>query len=250
MDRSPRLLSFCVMVTCLIGAARCSNPDKSNCCPEIDPFPLTQPPNGTSCFQLDNVFRYMCIKGYLRKVGTSSLIKCKQENSVLRWTKPTLQCIPDPKITTTTPPKTKTTESTTDIPTTTATASTSLQMTPSVSTSASVTAETHSTEPTSSGLQDTSNHSQVGETRTTATDWTTSASTTTQPSSGTNCSRSDEKDPNSMTTVGISCASLVVVCALIGIIFLCYKRRSKHKIPLHTAEEQVPMNHVPSAPGL
>ncbi|XP_038595265.1 interleukin-15 receptor subunit alpha isoform X12 [Micropterus salmoides] len=209
MDRSPRLLSFCVMVTCLIGAARCSNPDKSNCCPEIDPFPLTQPPNGTSCFQLDNVFRYMCIKGYLRKVGTSSLIKCKQENSVLRWTKPTLQCIPDPKITTTTPPKTKTTESTTDIPTTTA-----------------------------------------SETRTTATDWTTSASTTTQPSSGTNCSRSDEKDPNSMTTVGISCASLVVVCALIGIIFLCYKRRSKHKIPLHTAEEQVPMNHVPSAPGL
>lgn len=34
---------------------------------------------------------------------------------------------------------------------------------------------------------------KVGETRTTATDWTTSASTTTQPSSGTNCSRSDEK---------------------------------------------------------
>ncbi|XP_045928539.1 interleukin-15 receptor subunit alpha-like isoform X3 [Micropterus dolomieu] len=250
MDLSPCLLSFCVMVTCLIGAARCSNPDKSNCCPEIDPFPLTEPPPGTSCFQLDNFFRYTCIKGYLRKVGTSSLIKCKQENSVLHWTKPTLQCIPDPTITTTTPPKTKTTESTTDIPTTTATAaSTSLQMTPSVSTSASVTAETHSTEPTSSGLQDTSNHSQ-GETRTTATDWTTSASTTTQPSnSGTNCSRS-ENDPNSMTTVGITCASLVVVCALIGIIFLCYKRRSKHKIPLHTAEEQVPMNHVPSAPGL
>ncbi|XP_045928540.1 interleukin-15 receptor subunit alpha-like isoform X4 [Micropterus dolomieu] len=240
MDLSPCLLSFCVMVTCLIGAARCSNPDKSNCCPEIDPFPLTEPPPGTSCFQLDNFFRYTCIKGYLRKVGTSSLIKCKQENSVLHWTKPTLQCIPDPTITTTTPPKTKTT----------AAASTSLQMTPSVSTSASVTAETHSTEPTSSGLQDTSNHSQVGETRTTATDWTTSASTTTQPSnSGTNCSRS-ENDPNSMTTVGITCASLVVVCALIGIIFLCYKRRSKHKIPLHTAEEQVPMNHVPSAPGL
>ncbi|XP_045928541.1 interleukin-15 receptor subunit alpha-like isoform X5 [Micropterus dolomieu] len=239
MDLSPCLLSFCVMVTCLIGAARCSNPDKSNCCPEIDPFPLTEPPPGTSCFQLDNFFRYTCIKGYLRKVGTSSLIKCKQENSVLHWTKPTLQCIPDPTITTTTPPKTKTTA-----------ASTSLQMTPSVSTSASVTAETHSTEPTSSGLQDTSNHSQVGETRTTATDWTTSASTTTQPSnSGTNCSRS-ENDPNSMTTVGITCASLVVVCALIGIIFLCYKRRSKHKIPLHTAEEQVPMNHVPSAPGL
>ncbi|XP_045928543.1 interleukin-15 receptor subunit alpha-like isoform X7 [Micropterus dolomieu] len=209
MDLSPCLLSFCVMVTCLIGAARCSNPDKSNCCPEIDPFPLTEPPPGTSCFQLDNFFRYTCIKGYLRKVGTSSLIKCKQENSVLHWTKPTLQCIPDPTITTTTPPKTKTTESTTDIPTTTA-----------------------------------------SETRTTATDWTTSASTTTQPSnSGTNCSRS-ENDPNSMTTVGITCASLVVVCALIGIIFLCYKRRSKHKIPLHTAEEQVPMNHVPSAPGL
>ncbi|XP_029318005.1 interleukin-15 receptor subunit alpha isoform X3 [Cottoperca gobio] len=39
----------------------------------------------------------------------------------------------------------------------------------------------------------------------------------------------------------IGCASLVIVCALMGISFFCYRRRS-NETPPQAADEQIPMN--------
>ncbi|XP_070785055.1 interleukin-15 receptor subunit alpha [Enoplosus armatus] len=250
MDLGPPLFSVCVMMTCLLGAARCSNGDQINClCSEIRQLPLTEPPPGT-CFQ--STFRYTCIEGHVRKVGTSNLIKCKEIKGVPEWTTPTLQCITDPKRTTTQPPKTTVTEGHTDIPldfilaTTVTAASTSLQMTQNISISASVAAETDSAEPSSPGLQGLSSHSQVDVvTETRATEPTTSTSTTAEPS---NNGRVSDLKLDSKTTAMITGASLLV-CALIGIGILCYRRRLKISIPPYTTEEALPMNRVPSAPA-
>ncbi|XP_031161977.1 interleukin-15 receptor subunit alpha isoform X7 [Sander lucioperca] len=101
MDLGSSLFS----VICLLGAALCSNGDNITCpCPNIPSFDLTEPPLET-CFQINSTFRYKCIGGYVRKVGTSTLIKCKVEDGSPKWSTPTLVCIADPKRTTTQPPK-------------------------------------------------------------------------------------------------------------------------------------------------
>ncbi|XP_006806544.1 interleukin-15 receptor subunit alpha isoform X3 [Neolamprologus brichardi] len=104
----------CVMIVCW---PQLSSSDNSCPCPEIPKLNLTNLPQ-QGCFQIDARFRYKCMDGYLRKAGTSNLIKC--ENPGAQWSKPSLVCIPDPRITTTQPPKatsttTATTESHTDI---------------------------------------------------------------------------------------------------------------------------------------
>ncbi|XP_012779474.1 interleukin-15 receptor subunit alpha isoform X7 [Maylandia zebra] len=102
----------CVMIVCW---SQLSSSDNSCPCPEIPKLNLTNLPQ-QGCFKIDDRFRYKCMDGYLRKAGTSALIKC--ENPGAQWSKPSLVCIPDPRITTTQPPKatsTTTTESHTDI---------------------------------------------------------------------------------------------------------------------------------------
>ncbi|XP_040005116.1 interleukin-15 receptor subunit alpha [Xiphias gladius] len=230
MDLCSLSFSVCVMIVCLLGAAHCSNSDNSNCpCSEIAPIPLTKPPPET-CFK--STFRYTCEDGYVRKVGTSSLIKCKQNNGVLQWTKPSLNCIPDPKRTTTQPPESTVTKGVTDIPqdfniTTTITpASTSLQLTQSGSISASGATETNRAEPTSPGVQ--SAHSQDFVKETKATDRTTSTSTTIEPfdnrTVNPHVSNSTEHILGKTTAVVIICVSLVIICVFIGISYLCYRR--------------------------
>ncbi|XP_076732369.1 interleukin-15 receptor subunit alpha isoform X4 [Maylandia zebra] len=105
----------CVMIVCW---SQLSSSDNSCPCPEIPKLNLTNLPQ-QGCFKIDDRFRYKCMDGYLRKAGTSALIKC--ENPGAQWSKPSLVCIPDPRITTTQPPKATST-------TTTATASTAQMM--------------------------------------------------------------------------------------------------------------------------
>ncbi|XP_039892495.1 interleukin-15 receptor subunit alpha isoform X13 [Simochromis diagramma] len=107
----------CVMIVCW---SQLSSSDNSCPCPEIPKLNLTNLPQ-QGCYKIDDHFRYKCMDGYLRKAGTSNLIKC--ENPGAQWSKPSLVCIPDPRITTTQPPKATSTTTTT-----TATASTAQMM--------------------------------------------------------------------------------------------------------------------------
>ncbi|XP_034528941.1 interleukin-15 receptor subunit alpha isoform X5 [Notolabrus celidotus] len=122
------LYSLCIVMICAPGPAQGSTGDQTRCpCPDIPTRPLTEPPNGTCLTK----FRYVCIHGYVRKAGTSNLIKCNgaDGDSQGTWSTPSLECIPDPRITTTpqTPGQAETTYfvtqtagvKTTPIPTTT-----------------------------------------------------------------------------------------------------------------------------------
>lgn len=61
--------------------------DRSSCpCANITLVPLTNPPPEVC----SSTFRYTCIDGYKRKVGSSNLIKCKDDG---QWSAPKLICI-------------------------------------------------------------------------------------------------------------------------------------------------------------
>ncbi|XP_078021071.1 interleukin-15 receptor subunit alpha isoform X15 [Epinephelus lanceolatus] len=83
-----------------------------------------------------------------------------------------------------------------------------------------------------------------GRTETQTTQQTSSTSTTTEPSNS-ESNLQIARNLGSTTTALIGCASLVIVCALIGISFFCYRRRLKNDIPPQTAEERIPMNCAP-----
>ncbi|XP_026218556.1 serine-rich adhesin for platelets isoform X7 [Anabas testudineus] len=192
MDLGSLYVSVSVIMACLLGAARTSPNDNNKCCPKIAGRDLTKDPP-EDCFKVDGRFRYACKEGFVRKAGTSDLIKCSESNGSLRWTSASLQCIPDPKRTKPQPPQSTVTtgynhippdvtsiSSTTNEPKTTTqllkstvttgyshippdvtttgisstiTASTSLQMTHSASISDSAITQTNSAEPTSSSQQ-------------------------------------------------------------------------------------------------
>nr|QSV51795.1 interleukin-15 receptor subunit alpha [Trachidermus fasciatus] len=210
------LLLVCAMLICVLGAARCSS-DNICPCPEIPERNDTQPAE-IKCFQIGETFRYKCKEHNLRKAGTSNFIKCKQiGNTPPQWVPSNinLECIADPRRTTTQAPESTVT-----------TAPSGTQMTQSLSTP-SVSAEPERAEPTSPGLQAQSGHSHAGNKEdVTETEQTTPTLTATR-------------------TAVIVCVSVVIVCALIGIGIFCYKRRSKSDNPQQTPEEQFPLK-VPS----
>lgn len=61
-------------------------------CTTIPPADFTEP-KLDPCFKVGDAFRYTCIDGYVRKAGTSNLIRCKQSNGVAFWTTANLVCI-------------------------------------------------------------------------------------------------------------------------------------------------------------
>lgn len=77
------LMSFSIV--CISLSGQCA-------CPEIPRRSLTLPPEGKNCFNVSDRYRYTCIPGYVRKAGTSNLIKC---NNHSQWTttKFPLECI-------------------------------------------------------------------------------------------------------------------------------------------------------------
>ncbi|XP_031732741.1 interleukin-15 receptor subunit alpha isoform X7 [Anarrhichthys ocellatus] len=204
------LFSVCVLTICLLGTARCSN-DKIHCpCLEVPKRNLTLLATDT-CFQINQTFRYKCKGGTVRKVGTSGLIKCTQtDNGTAHWVPSniSLKCIPDPSRTTTQPPESTATKAHTDIP--------------HVSTIATTV---------------TGKEQDVRKTK--ATHRTTVTSTTAEPSN--NGAHDAHVFPPAAHTV-IGCASVVIVCALIGIGFYCYRRRSNSDEPPQMPEESIPMN--------
>ncbi|KAM7377974.1 hypothetical protein PAMA_013063 [Pampus argenteus] len=242
------LLSVCVKMVCLLGAACFSTSDVCPC-PEVPTHPLTKPPP-QKCYQIGDSLRYDCIDGYVRKAGTSNLIKCKRNSpGAAEWTKRMLSCIPDPKRTTTQPPNTTVT-----------TPSTSQQIDRSGGVSASVTTKPGSTEPTLSGpgQRSLSNHTQgrtlvhksAGVTR--AATWTTSNSTLSAITVVNNSSLIHEPiiEFKKTTAAVMAVVSVVIICAVIGI-FLSYNKWKKrvNSMPPNEAEETIPMNYVPSGPA-
>uniref|UniRef100_A0AAZ3PYU9 Sushi domain-containing protein n=1 Tax=Oncorhynchus tshawytscha TaxID=74940 RepID=A0AAZ3PYU9_ONCTS len=65
----------------------------SDVCPPLSHWKLTKPLNTRDSYQENESLRYQCVDGYVRKAGTSNLIKCKRIGQVLQWTLPTLICI-------------------------------------------------------------------------------------------------------------------------------------------------------------
>ncbi|XP_029318004.1 interleukin-15 receptor subunit alpha isoform X2 [Cottoperca gobio] len=225
----PRASSgFCFMMVCLLWTARASSHEKRSCpCPGIPQMPETEPPP-ENCFKINMTFRYKCTDGYVRKVGTSNLIRCKPDNGYAHWVPnpPTLKCISDPSRPTAAPPLSSETKGHTYLPQdstiSTTDTSSSLQMTRTSSPSASETAEPTLTDYIRGNVD-------------ALTQWTTTS--TTEPPN--NVHPLVLQSTTSRLVIG--CASLVIVCALMGISFFCYRRRS-NETPPQAADEQIPMN--------
>ncbi|XP_030004893.1 interleukin-15 receptor subunit alpha isoform X6 [Sphaeramia orbicularis] len=287
MDSGSLPVRWCVkpsfIMVCLLWTVRCSYGDKNNCpCPEIPHLELTEPPT-RGCYNISNTFRYKCIDGYVRKAGTSNLVKCKEDQGSVAWTTPKLACIPDPQRITTPSNTPETAPSSTE------------QMTQSTTISASVSAQTDNMELTSPGLQVPSDYTQAepvrtstqppNSTETTApptvqrtqsatisaslaaetgrveqtspgfqvlsdpTQETRGADQTTKPSILSNTDNSTAAHSHSTSAVVTNVMSAVVagviIILLIGIGSFFYRRRTR-KIPLHTSDELVPMNTIGS----
>ncbi|MED6294622.1 hypothetical protein CHARACLAT_022999, partial [Characodon lateralis] len=191
-------------------------------CPKIPKIKFTLPEE--HIFQINERYRYQCIKGYVRKAGTSNLIKCEKKSSVLQWTISHLTCIPDPKFT---PQPPNSTGITTQAPNQPGT-SISLQ---SVRTSTSEATISHNMEQSTSGTGNT-----------TTLQPSTIQSSTHSPSNHNNktISFSESFTEADAKTVGISLSVVILLFAISGIIFLLYQRRNR-PIPTQDAEEMEPM---------
>ncbi|XP_010780959.1 interleukin-15 receptor subunit alpha isoform X3 [Notothenia coriiceps] len=220
----------CLAVLCLLGAAEISSIENNTCCPDIPQANNTKPPE-VPCFQINSKFRYKCIYGYVRKSGTSNLLKCNGTAFIYTpSTKEKFECILNPN-NITAPPKS------------TATTSRSLQTSQSIQPSAPLSAETTSSSTFSSLAPPGSSQGAVDSMPgTEASKSHGTLSTTTEASN--NGTIIPGMLSSSAPRIVIGCVSLVIFCALVGISFFFYKRRSKNEIP-HRTDEQIPMKMDP-----
>ncbi|CAL1568721.1 unnamed protein product [Knipowitschia caucasica] len=88
-----RVVKLIFLVVYLLLGYSCSSGTATICpCGEIPQWNQTKP-STTNCSKVNYVFRYTCIDGYVRKAGTSNLIRCTTE---MKWSSPSLKCIENP----------------------------------------------------------------------------------------------------------------------------------------------------------
>ncbi|KAM9705384.1 interleukin-15 receptor subunit alpha isoform 2-T2 [Menidia menidia] len=214
MNRKCTPSFFILIFVYLLGSARVWSVGGCEC-PEIPHRNLTQPPP-KNCFNTTDWFRYSCCEGYVRKAGTSNLIKCKKDKDVVYWTPSSLECIPHPH-------KTQlekrlmeaclsllaTTSPTGDPPAQTTEGKHRVQVTPQ--------AAKNDTSPT--------------------------PSTRLPPNLSTGILSAPEYSQGAkVTTVCVSLAAVIIVCSLIGLSFYLCKRRAGRNRPQQREGEMEPMN--------
>ncbi|XP_029969188.1 interleukin-15 receptor subunit alpha isoform X3 [Salarias fasciatus] len=217
--------------------------DESHCpCPKIPPWPLTEDPP-EKCHQISDTFRYTCLVGYVRKAGTSNLIKCELKNKVGQWQNSTLQCIDDPKrpkLPTT--PQSTTPKNLSDNP-----QDTTMTSTAKSSTSVYMKQSTVSQEGKTGDKVDDKAHDAV-----TPTPGKIRKAETTTTRNGTSNPYADPTAAHSAGTQAAAIVSpilLVLICAAIGIGFILHWRKSRHNLPQQPGEELVPMNPACGLPS-
>ncbi|XP_014832264.1 PREDICTED: interleukin-15 receptor subunit alpha isoform X4 [Poecilia mexicana] len=217
MDPDRFSTSVCVLMVCLLGTTRLSS--VGHCaCPEIPRRNFTLQPEAGNCFNVSYRYRYTCIPGYVRKAGTSNLIKCSNH---LQWTttKFPLECIHGSSITTAPPnwPGTSTSHPT-GRTTTETTSSANMEQ----STSGTENTTTVVSYETQNSTYSPSNHSiENSSMKDTHTETNTAA---------------DAK------TIGVALSVVILLVSMSGIIFVLYRRR-KRQIPCRETEEMQPMNN-------
>uniref|UniRef100_A0A672GXB6 Sushi domain-containing protein n=1 Tax=Salarias fasciatus TaxID=181472 RepID=A0A672GXB6_SALFA len=243
MEPASPLLSAGFIMVCFLGAVRLSTGDESHCpCPKIPPWPLTEDPP-EKCHQISDTFRYTCLVGYVRKAGTSNLIKCELKNKVGQWQNSTLQCIDDPKrpkLPTT--PQSTTPKNLSDNP-----QDTTMTSTAKSSTSVYMKQSTVSQEGKTGDKVDDKAHDAV-----TPTPGKIRKAETTTTRNGTSNPYADPTAAHSAGTQAAAIVSpilLVLICAAIGIGFILHWRKSRHNLPQQPGEELVPMNPACGLPS-
>uniref|UniRef100_A0A672GX62 Sushi domain-containing protein n=1 Tax=Salarias fasciatus TaxID=181472 RepID=A0A672GX62_SALFA len=260
MEPASPLLSAGFIMVCFLGAVRLSTGDESHCpCPKIPPWPLTEDPP-EKCHQISDTFRYTCLVGYVRKAGTSNLIKCELKNKVGQWQNSTLQCIDDPKR-----PKLPTTPQST---TPNDPKRPKLPTTPQSTTPKNLSDNPQDTTMTSTAKSSTSVYmkqstvSQEGKTGDKVDDKAHDAVTPTpgkirkaETTTTRNGTSNPYADPTAAHSAGTQAAAivspilLVLICAAIGIGFILHWRKSRHNLPQQPGEELVPMNPACGLPS-
>lgn len=252
----------------LLGSTRCSETDDNCACTEIPQYHHTQPePPG--CFQIGSTFRYKCIDGYVRKAGTSNLIRCTSNQ---KWSNSTLVCKEDPL----NAPRTTTERTSTPFPTS--------PLTPTLVVSSSVSAETELLQSTStiqpphltsgatfetSALPQTSSntpssspvsssapvtpeifHSTPRLSSPTTTQGSRRLDRTTPPVSFINSTSSTQQRTDTVVTKVIPPVAVgIIVVAVIGAIWFLFRRKSRNNPQRNRSEpsseeERVPMQQI------
>uniref|UniRef100_UPI003AADD270 interleukin-15 receptor subunit alpha n=1 Tax=Centroberyx gerrardi TaxID=166262 RepID=UPI003AADD270 len=251
-------ISAFITTMCLLGVAPTGS-DGVSCecpCPPPPRREQTRPPQAEKCCEQRGNFRYTCVPGYLRKAGTSNLIKCTQTTAGPQWSAPQLQCIPDPRISTTT-------QTTTVTPSATAASPRSWR-----APSPGVSAEEHTaapptspptapptapptSPPSSPGLPSKPTVQTQGPSAAAGrADRTTLGSTATLSPTAIVPPGNDttEKFTGAIVPRVSAAAALLVACCLMAVAVLWWKRRRSQPAgpqpagPQPTAEEQLPMN--------
>lgn len=218
MDSPRSFTSVWLVMVCFLGRTRLSSAGKCTCesIPKIH-FTVQE----YDCNKIGDSFRYQCIEGYVRKAGTSNLIRCKPEQGGHQWTKSELQCIPDPAQRP--PPK---------IPDGTKSST--------VESSWPGTSPSHENGATSSDITE---QSPLGTKHMTTVQSHTVLSSTHSPRihNNTNIPIAGGYTAE-LQNVGIGLSVVILFFAIIGVSLLLHHRRRKWQIPTSVTEEMQPMN--------